>query len=97
MKLWSNILAFLVLPLAVAVMAQDKEQESEGLEQNERLEFRRDSRSEGQRYSFEDYIQDLTAAARNDEPQPDNPVSQLDSKEQRQEYKPLNPMTILRW
>jgi len=96
MKAWAYILALVVLPLAV-VTAQDDEQKQEGFEQRERLDFRRDSRSEGQRYSFEDYIQDLTTAARSDEPQPDNPVSQLDSRQQRQEYKPLNPMTVLRW
>jgi hypothetical protein len=96
MKLWAYILALVVLPLAV-VTAQDDEQKQEGLEQRERLEFRRESRPEGQRYSFEDYIQDLTAAARSDEPLADNPVSQLDSRQQRQEYKPLNPVTILRW
>jgi hypothetical protein len=95
MKLWAYILALVVLPLAV-VTAQDDEQNQEGFEQRERLEFRQDSRSEGQRYSFEDYIQDLTAAARSDEPLADNPVSQLASNEKR-EYKPLNPMTILRW
>jgi membrane-bound lytic murein transglycosylase len=95
MKLPVFVLALLVFP-TVSVMAQDNEQNRAEIEQYERLEFRRDSRSESQRYSFEDYIQDLTAAARSDEPQRDNPVSQLASN-QRQEYKPLNPMTILRW
>lgn len=96
MKLRANVLAFLILSLSVPSIAQDNEQERETLEQRERLEFRRDSRSDGRRYSFEDYISDLTAAARSDEPLPDNPVSQLASN-QRQEYKPLNPVTILRW
>lgn len=78
-------------------MAQDNEQNRAEIEQYERLEFRRDSRSESQRYSFEDYIQDLTAAG-SDEPQRDNPVSQLASKDRREhEYKPLNPIPLLRW
>ena len=95
MKLRAYVLALAVLPLTVSVMAQDNEQERESIEQNGRLEFRRDSRSESKRYSFEDYIQDLTAAARSDVPPPDNPVSKASN--QRQEYKPLNPITIFRW
>jgi hypothetical protein len=75
---------------------QDMEGEREVLEQNERLEFRRESRPEGQRYSFEDYLEDLAAAARSEEPLPDNPVSQLASNDRR-EYKPLNPVPLLRW
>jgi hypothetical protein len=89
------LLSFATL-IATAATAQDDEKQREDLQQREPLEFRRESRPEGQRYSFEDYIQDLTVAARNDEPQPDNPVSQL-APNQRQEYKPLNPMTILKW
>jgi len=84
MKLRAYVLALAVLPLTVSVMAQDNEQERESIEQNGRLEFRRDSRSESKRYSFEDYIQDLTAAAWSGELQPDNPESQPASN-QRQE------------
>jgi hypothetical protein len=97
MRLRPYILALLIFP-TVAVTAQDNDQERVDIEQHERLEFRRDSRSESQRYSFEDYIQDLTAAARSDEPRPDNPVSQLAPNDRREhEYKPLNPIPLLRW
>ncbi|MGH7767500.1 MAG: hypothetical protein ACREQP_08615 [Candidatus Binatia bacterium] len=97
MKFQPLAMAYLILLVAVSLIAQeDKEQESAASEPRERLEFRRESRPEGQRYSFEDYIQDLTAAARSDEPKPDNPVSQLASNAKR-EYQPLNPMTIFRW
>jgi len=101
MKFQAYAAACIILLAAVSMIArEDSGQinglEINGLEESERLEFRRESRPEGQRYSFEDYLQDLTAAALSEEPRPDNPVSQLAANEKR-EYKPLNPVPIFRW
>jgi hypothetical protein len=97
MKFRFFILCFVTL-VAAAAMAQDDQKQREEVQQRESFEFRRESRPEGQRYSFDDYIQDLTAAARSDEPLADNPVSQLALNDRREhEYKPLNPIPLLRW
>jgi hypothetical protein len=94
MKAWIYCLpAFLVLSLAGQAMANDYEDR----DAKERLEFQRYRESERQRYTFEDYIADLKEAARTDEVIPGNLVSQLASNNKRQEYKPLNPITIFRW
>jgi hypothetical protein len=96
MKPYAAALIVVFLAAVSVVAREDNKEERGSLEPTERLEFRRDSRPEGQRYSFEDYIQDLTAAARSDEPLPDNPASEMAFNKQR-EYKPLNPIPLLRW
>lgn len=49
-------------------------------------------------YTFDDYMKDLKAAARKDEPKPANPVTEEESKQvasnKYQDYKPLNPFVI---
>ena len=97
MKIRFFILCFVAVVAATA-MAQDDRKQREDFEPRESFEFRREARPEGQRYTFADYIQDLTDAARSEEPLPDNPVSQLALNERREhEYRPLNPIPLLRW
>jgi hypothetical protein len=49
-----------------------------------------------QRYTFQDYLSDLTDFARSDQPAPENPISRLEPKEE-QKYEPWNPIVVMRW
>jgi hypothetical protein len=91
MKFWAHFLVVFVL-WTVPMTAHEREDR----DAKERLEFQMYSHPKRQRYTFEDYIGDLKAAARSDEIQPGNPASQMASS-RRQEYKPLNPIVVFRW
>ncbi len=87
MKFRVAILA-LLLSLAAPLMAEERETRH----LNPQPGFQKYGDSKPQKYTFGDYIADLKAAARKDEVQPGNPVSQ--SAKRPQEYKPLNPIVI---
>lgn len=92
MKFWTYFLVLLVSLWGVPVMAEKPEDR----ELEEQFEFQRYSLPMRKRYTFENYIAHLKAAALSEEVQPDNPVSRL-AYRPRREYKPLNPIVILWW
>lgn len=92
MKFLAYFLVLLMSLCGVPAMAG----EPEDREVEEQLEFQRYSLPMRERYTFENYIAHLKAAALSEEVQPDNPVSRL-AYRPRQEYKPLNPIVILWW
>ena len=47
------------------------------------------------RYTFRDYLSDLTASTRISDITPENPVRQLEARKDRK-YEPLNPI-VFRW
>lgn len=91
MKFSAYFLVLMVSLWDAPVMAHEREDR----DAKERLEFQLYSHPKRGRYTFEDYIADLKAAALSDEVQPGNPVSRL-AYNRRQEYKPLNPL-VIRW
>jgi hypothetical protein len=48
-----------------------------------------------QRYTFQNYLADLTELARVDQPARDNPVRELEARKEHR-YEPLNPI-VIRW
>ena len=88
MKFRVYVLA-LLLSFAVPVMAEERE----NFDMKQQPKFQKYSITDPRRYTLLGYEVDLKSAARRDEIQPSNLMSQPASN-RHQEYKPLNPIVI---
>ena len=90
MKLWLYSLAILTFLEISSARASEKEKNDS---QNE-FEMELEIHPTPQRYTFQNYLSDLTDLARSfDQPSQENPIQQLESRK-KYEYRPLNPIII---
>ena len=91
MKFWICCLAILALLGVSPAMASEQKKN----DPQDQFEMELEIHPTPKRYSFQNYLSDLTDLARLDQPAPENPVRELQSRKQ-QKYEPLNPI-IIRW
>jgi hypothetical protein len=89
MKFRAYILTLLLLSPAAPLVAEERET----FDRKQQPEVQKNKASDTQKYIFREYPVDLKTAARRDEVQPGNLLTQPAST-RNQEYKPLNPIVI---
>ena len=90
MKFW---LCCLVI-VALLEVSSAKGSEQEKNDAQDRFEMELEIHPIPQRYTFQNYLSDLTDLARSfNEPSPENRIHQLESRK-KQKYEPLNPIII---
>ena len=89
-KFWLCCLAILAL-LEVSAMAASEHEKNDP---QDRFEMDLEVHPTPQRYTFENYLSDLTDLSRSfNEPAPENPIRELESRKEHK-YEPLNPIII---